>query len=778
MFELPEFLARCGRDQCRPAVKEAQEARLAKEGITNVMIIKKVAANSTAAILLASACWTVGAHAQSATDASEPEASSGVQDIIVTAQKRKEVAQDVPISIVAFSNETLAQRGVTSTNDLPLIVPGFSIAGSAQNNLYFIRGIGSQQVGTGTFAAVSTFVDGVYAPFTASALKGLSNIGSIEVLKGPQGTLFGRNSTGGVIQINTKDPTQELSGDFSATYQNYNHYAFTGYLSGSLGENVAADISFIADDQQKGFGRNITTGADVFKRRLFAVRSKLIVDLSDTTSVRYISEYSSVKSDFGAIISIPTGLNELFNLVTGGPLLIPGKYNVAGESPNGYTVDSWGGSIKVASDFDWAEFSSISSYTGMKGRTDVDFDGTPQTFAPTATDSRENVFTQEFQLSSPTNSKFVWTVGAFFLKHKGFTDPFTFSSPISTIVFGAPPGTDYLLFAETGTTSIAGYAQATATIFPETRLTLGARYTHDKRTIKGFATAGGVVRPSSVGNDSATFGKPTFRVALDHDFTRDFKVYASWNRGFQSGTYNSNSAGGYNPLVNPVLRPENIDAYEIGFKSELFDRQLRFNMAAFLYNYTNLQQQTYDNNVLVSLNAGAARTKGIDLELLYQPSKNFSIGFSAAYLDAKYTDYANAPGFFTVRTPAGGLAYVAQPIPNAKGNRLAFSPEWMTSAFVTHTLETSIGDFETNASISTNSGYFAEPSNGYKEPSFYVINVRETWSPTENISLSVFVKNLNNRFYYQGLITALPTGVTGNTPGAPREYGLTARYKF
>jgi iron complex outermembrane recepter protein len=739
---------------------------------------KQIAARSAVILLLASASWATGASAQSVASSDKAEASSELQEIIVTAQKRKESLQKVPISIVAFSSEKLNKLGVTNTNDLPLAVPGFQIAGSAQNNLYFIRGIGSQQVGTGTFAAVSTFVDGVYAPFTASALKGLSNIASIEVDKGPQGTLFGRNSTGGVVQINTKEPTQELSADFSATYGNYNHYAVTGYLAGGLAKNIAADISFIADDQHDGYGKNITTGADVFKRRIFAVRSKTLIDVSDRTTIRLIGEYSSVKSDFGAIISIPTGLKELFNLVTGGPLLIPGDYNVAGDTPNGYKVDNWGGSVKVSSDLEWADFSSITSYTGMKSHTDVDFDGTPQRFAPTATDAREHVITQEFQLSSTKDSKIIWTVGAFYLSHRGNTDPFTFSSPISTIVFGAPPGTDYLLFAKTGTSSIAGYAQATATILPDTRLTLGARYTHDKRTIEGFATAGGVVRPSTVGKDSATFGKPTFRVALDHDFSNDFKIYASWNRGFQSGTYNSNSAAGYNPLVNRVLKPENIDAYEVGFKSELFNRQLRFNMAAFLYNYTNLQQQTYDNNVLVSLNAGAARTKGVDVELLYQPSSTFSMGVSAAYLDARYTDYQNAPGFFTIRTPAGGLAYVAQPIPNAKGKRLAFSPEWTATAFVSHTLETSVGKFDSNASISTNSGYFAEPSNGYKEPSFHVINLRETWSPNEKVSLSLWVKNLNNRKYYQGLITALPTGVTGNTPGAPREYGITARYKF
>ena len=599
-----------------------------------------LASSSAASLALAASGMASSAMAQAETDS-----ATGIEEIIVTAQKRNESAQDVPISITAISAEGLKRLGITNTNDLPMAVPGFQIAGSAQNNLYFIRGIGSQQVGTGTFAAVSTFVDGVYSPFTSSALKGLSNIATIEVDKGPQGTLFGRNSTGGVIQINTKDPTQQLSGDFSATYGNYNHYAINGYLAGGLGENIAADISFTADDQTKGYGRNLVTGADVWKRRLYGVRSKVVIDASDRTTIRLIGEYNSVKSDIGAIIGIPTGLNELFNLVTGGPLLIPGRYNVASNTPGGYKVDSWGGSLKVSTGFDWADFSSITSYTGMSNRTDVDFDGTPQTFAPTTTVAREHVITQELQLSSVKDSKITWTIGAFFLSHRGYTDPFTFSPPISSIVFGAPPGTDYLLFAKTGTTSIAGYAQATATIFPNTRLTVGARYTHDKRTIDGFATAGGVVRPSSVGKDSATFGKPTFRVALDHDFSPDFKVYASWNRGFQSGTYNSNSAGGYSPLVNPVLKPENIDAYEIGFKSELLDRKVRFNMAAFLYNYTNLQQQTYDNNVLVSLNAGAARTKGVDLELRYQPSNNFSIGFSAAYLDARYTDYANAPGF-------------------------------------------------------------------------------------------------------------------------------------
>ena len=193
---------------------------------------------------------------------SQVEGVAGLEVIVVTAQRREESAQSVAISIQTVSGEQIEKMGVSNTNDLPLAVPGFQISSSGANQLYYLRGVGSQQVGVSTSAAVATFVDGVYMPFPSSALQGFNSIESIEVDKGPQGTLFGRNATGGVIQINTKDPSAVPGGTVNASYGNYDHGSGTFYLTGGVSDNVAADIALLADHQGEGYGESLATGRD------------------------------------------------------------------------------------------------------------------------------------------------------------------------------------------------------------------------------------------------------------------------------------------------------------------------------------------------------------------------------------------------------------------------------------------------------------------------------------------------------------------------------------
>jgi iron complex outermembrane receptor protein len=731
---------------------------------------------------------TTGLKSSAETDATPSDQPAGLQEITVTAQRRNESGQKVPIAIQAISDTQLKQMGVANTNDLPLAVPGFQISSSAVNQLYYLRGVGSQQVGVGTSAAVATFVDGVYMPFTASALQGFSNITSVEVDKGPQGTLFGRNATGGVIQINTKDPKSDFGLEASAGYGNYNHTTGSLYITGGVSDNIAVDLSLLADRQADGYGRNLTTGGDVYKRSIYGARSKVLITLSDKTELRLAADVSRVEGDQGSAIKPAKGVT-IFDLATNAPQVIAGFYDVTVNTPADHKTTDWGVSAKINSDLGWANFQSISAYRAYDTKLNVDFDGGPSTVIPIFNHQYENSFTQELQLSSSDNQNFKWTVGAFYLRQNGYISPFEFGAPFPSISpgfapFGIPLGDRYELTAKSRTASYAAYGQVTIAFASDTHLTLGGRYTYEIRKIEGSGAAAGPVAPApfvipfTVGKQRATFNKPTFRVVLDHDFSPSAKVYASFNRGFQSGTFNANNAPGYSAAFNPVLQPENIDAYEVGFKSELFGRTLRLNSSAFYYNYTNLQQQTYVGGALQTLNAGGAHIKGVDLEIRYQPNSNFTIGIVGEYLDAKFTDFLNAPGYTYVSGVFGVGPLVPTPIPNAKGNRLGFAPALTGTIFTNYSLETSVGKFNTSGTLAYNDGYYVDPGNLYKEPSFLTANLSEEWVANDNVSMTFFVKNLFDKKYDQAVAAVGIVGFVGNTPGAPREYGVTARYRL
>ncbi|MEZ5735479.1 MAG: TonB-dependent receptor [Novosphingobium sp.] len=737
--------------------------------------------SSILTLMMATACGTASAQEAS----SEDFGAAGVTDIIVRAQKRDESAQDVPISIQAIGGEQLQQMGVSNTNDLPLAIPGFQISSSAQNQLYYLRGVGSQQVGTSRPPEVATIIDGVYMPFASSALQGFSNIESIEVDKGPQGTLFGRNTTGGVIQINTKDPEHTPSGDFSIGYGNYNHVVGSGYLTFGLSDKVAASFAFLADDQMDGYGKSIASGKDVLTRSVYSVMTKWLFDLSDRTQLRLNGSYSRVKGDAGSTIPPAKGV-KLWDQIANKQLDITGFYDTAQNAPTYHTNKAYAVSAQLKHDLGWAEFTSTTAYQGYDNIHEIDFDATPVVFLPIVVDQGEDVFTQELQLSSPSESTLVWTVGAFYLHQTGSTAPFRFGAPFASIVFpfGIPFGDSYDIYSYTKTDSISGYGQATATVFADTHLTLGFRFTRDKVSINGFGQIAGpstpdpIVLPPTVGDQSVTFNEPTYRIALDHDFSPDIKVYASYNRGYQSGGFNANNAGGFTEAANPPLKPEFIDAFEVGLKTQLFDRRIRFNLAGFYYDYKNLHQQSYVGGALQTLNAGGARIKGIDFELVYSPSSDFVVGLVGEVLDAKFTEFLNAPGYTYSSGVFGEGPLVPTPIPNAKGNYLGFAPKYTGTLYATHTAETGIGTFKTSANVAYNDGYYVDPGNLYKEPSFTLVNVSEEWAPNENFSLRLWVKNLFDKKYDQSVAAVGTVGFTGNTKGAPREYGATARYKF
>ncbi|HKR17303.1 TonB-dependent receptor [Rhizorhapis sp.] len=712
---------------------------------------------------------------------SEPPASGaaqdeGIADIVVTAQRRAESAQDVPIAVTAFTGDQLDKLGVTSADDLPAAVPGLTISPNGGRAPIFLRGVGNNIYST--TPAVLTFIDGVYHPFGNTGGADYSNIQSIEVLKGPQGTLFGRNATGGVIQIRTKSPFDWQGVDAEIGYANYDTISTRIYAAAKLSENVAADVSGFYLNQDDGWGTNFFDGKDIYTQKRYGVRGKFVAQIDDTFDATVTADYSNRRSQIGNAWSPAVGYDFLFDSSNGQKIFL-GPYDIdANQNPRNWSKE-WGTSLTLDKRIGDIKLLSISSYRKVNEYFLVDDDGGPNPFFWLDRQDRQRVFTQEFQISG-NSDRFNWVAGLYYYDARNRITGPTFAGPFSEFIFGAALGEAFVLHQVDRIKAYAGYAQGTLEVLPRTNLTLGARYTIEKRRLEGFTSGNtgfgliGIPASPNPGQQKKTFKEPNFRVALDHKFTPNVLVYASWSRGFNAGFFSQQSIYGFNDFVNPALKPEIIDAYEIGLKSDLLNRRLRVNISAFLYDYTNLQQQVYVNGAVNVVNAGGARIKGIDFEVTAQPVRDLTLSIGGTYLDTKYTSYPGAPRY--VRDPVSGA--VAASALEAKGNEIVQAPDLSLQATAAHTLNTAIGTFTTTGNLNYVSKQFGDPHNDFPIRARTLIGLNEQWaSDDQKTTITLWVKNLTNKKWNTNLALVAPTGVIG-LQGAPRTYGVTLGRKF
>ncbi|HKX77895.1 MAG TPA: TonB-dependent receptor [Novosphingobium sp.] len=703
---------------------------------------------------------------------------AGLEPIIVTAQKRKESAQQVPIAISTFTAAAVENMGIKTTADLPLLVPGFTFAPAGGALNYYLRGVGTGTNNPGVESEVSTFVDGVYMPFQLNNLQAFNSIVSIEVDKGPQGTLFGRNATGGVIQITTKDPSFKTEFDAEVGYGNYDSVTSSLYVTSPISDKVAADVALHYYNQMDGFGKNLFNGKDIFKRKGFAARSKWLFNLSDATTVRITADYGESEGDDGSVVKPAVKNGTIFNIINGTNDFIPGFFNINSDNQPGWEGKQGGLSMKLDTDFGWARFVSITAWRKMRNEFHVDYDGTPIPFAPLLLIARDEAESQEFQLLSPDDSKLKWVIGTFLYNESGATDPFRFGGVLGQIISGqfGGPAVPISIVDFNKTRSYAVYGEATAKLASDTRLTLGLRYTIDQKKIRGqslFDTSPVQTPvPGTQGNQTKNYYRPTWNVAFDHNFSPDFLAYASYRRGFHSGTFNSNNFG-FSPEANPALDPEIIDAFEAGFKSEWLDRKLRINASAFYYKFKDLQLQLYEGGAVVTDNAAKADIKGVDVDITARPISSLTLSAGFEYLDAKYKDYPSATIYSLA--PNGALV---QSEGSASGRRLTKAPKISYNIVANHELSTGIGTFNTNVALFYNSGAYQDPGNFYKEPSYYVLNLSEKWTaPDGNVDVTIWAKNLTDTLYNYDVVLVEGVGPVGNA-APPRTYGVTLGFHF
>ncbi|PNP97979.1 TonB-dependent receptor [Sphingobium sp. SA916] len=693
--------------------------------------------------------------AEAEVDTQESEANNtGIQDIVVTAQRRGENLQKVPIAVTAFSGEALETRGLTDPQSLEGAVPSLTMSRQATSNFPYLRGIGSQAGAGVDEASVATYIDGFYIASNLSNQYGFNNLERIEVLKGPQGTLFGRNATGGVIQLITKEPSQEFKGNFNAGYGNYQTVDFDGYITGGITPELAADLAVQYHDQNEGFGRNLVTGNDVYKQWDYAIRSKWVYS-GDSTKLTFFINHEKLQS------------NGLLNRLTPESLAAKGLTEIGRFNFASYK-DPWQRSRKVYLGFRVEQdlgFANLISSTFYANNNQIyasttDTQQSTIVYRPTdATDSardKSKQFSQEFQLLGNAESRLQWQMGAYVFRFKSDTilslqDPFRAPNPI---VFGSAK-----------TSSFALYGQATYEIVPDVKLTGGFRYSWDEyKTFDSRTSIPSLGLDIAAPDRKANFGKPTWRLGIDYQMTPDILGYISYNRGVKSGGFSiyAQTAPGYAPEV--------LDAYEAGLKTQLFQRAVRFNIAGFYYDYKNLQVQVILPGGAASqiLNAATARVYGLDADFEVVPFENFTISGGFGILDAKYIDFPGAPvvGADGVRT-----------IINAGGNRMVNAPKFSGSISATYVVPTQIGEFRVNGSVSHKGLSWATPGNILPFNAYTLLNATIGWTSSDGrFGVDLWGRNLTDKVYY-GFRIESPFGHS-QMDAPPRTYGVRLKAKF
>ena len=704
---------------------------------------------------------------------------AAIEEVVVTANKRSENVQKVPISISSITAKTLAQAGVRSTGDLAATIPGLTMQESQNGLDAHIRGIGTTDVVAGNESSVATYIDGVYISVMSGAMLNLDNIAQVDVLKGPQGTLFGRNATGGVIDVRTKDPSQAFHMDAAATYGNYNTTSGNLYLTGGLTQTLSADLAVYGSYQADGYGKNLANGQDVNKTQEYAVRTKWLWKPTDSLTFRLAADMSYTNDNGLTAYSLVPGTSAQNPF--GGPAYV-------NTFSNPWDIDHvyqphWGfGQEGMSLTVDWlTDFAKLTSITaGRAAQKGLSWElverPTTAPVQPTGWDQRSDQFSQEFQIASLPGSKISWVVGAFYLHSRDGYDPFFLEgagvAPLERVQWKAFESTD----------AGAGYGQTTIPLIWDTNLTAGFRYSVERRSVRGDES----FLPSSFGipnvltDASKVFSKPTWRLSLDHQFTRDIMGYVSYNRGFKSGVYNTIPPAG--PDAKP-LQPETIDAYEVGFKSELLDRRVRFNAAAFLYDYHNIQVDIYTAAEAIQENAPAARVYGVDFDMTARVTDRLTFNLSGSYVHDRFTDFPAGALSQEVPISEGGGRVAVDGV-NLAGKRLPYTPDYTVNFGVNYVVLLSDGKLMLGGNYSYESKFYGGPDNTYGQPGFSNLNAQISWKLNNGLEFTAWGKNLTDTAHavflaFQNNGTpAGPSsgGFTDRILAPPRTFGLTIAF--
>lgn len=704
------------------------------------------------------------ASAQTSEPSPGQDDSSQVDEIVVTAQKRSERLLDVPMSVSATSGEQLEAAGIGSTGDLQQISPGLVTVNNGLSFTPAVRGVSSVGTSPGDETNVSIYLDDVYMGAPIAGLFDLKDIERVEVLKGPQGTLFGRNATGGAIRIVTMAPSFTPRAEVSADYGfDFEEITLGAYVTGPLTDTVAGSLNLYYTDNDgyiEGIGPN--AGRRYGINETFSARGKLLFNLSDTFDVTVTADVSD-RSDNAIFTLIPRDQRNANQATPGVILARPFEY--AGGTQPAVKVESSGVSVDANwTPNDWLSVRSITAYRTADGYYRPDTDRTNLPIGSLELPQYQDTLSQELNFSGPAGGRWSWIAGLF-LYHSDAGNPF-----FRSYSGNAPGGTvvaDYR--NEVETESYAAFGEVTWNVTDRLHLTAGGRYTTETKTFE-FAD---IVRAAGLrtGGAEETWESPTYRLVARYDLADDWNVYASVSNGFKSGVFN---AGSLPPL--PV-EPEEIDAIEIGMKGRVGG--ITLTAAAFSYDYANIQVQgqTFLPGgawIITLSNAAQAKIEGFEVTASgnLTDKLSFDVGLSTLPT-AEYERFVGAQ----VLIPNASGGNTSNVPYDASGSRIIRAPEVQGNARLTYTDTLANGELQVTGSYSYNDGFYWQPGNFSPEDNYSILNARVAWTdPTDRLTYSVWATNLLDAEY--SMYTASTAVGISDALAKPRQVGvgITARF--
>lgn len=761
---------------------------------SNKISITRLAAGVALAPLALCGATAMAQETSSQSASSSTDTTYG--DIVVTAQRREQTALKVPLSLTALDNQALEDRQVSDVKDLQFVAPGIRAGHQQGVTRIFIRGIGLNSFSSGADASIAFYADGVYIGRPTAQASAFFDVERIEVLRGPQAVLYGRNATGGALNVISRSPEREFGGYANLTVGNYELFEGEGAVNFPLSEggDLRARISTHLIDRG-GYGEDVTMDHPVNNAKAQSVRGQLQYENGNGTDIRLIADYHHEHDNnhythgFGpypgyqlqGVVGTTNGNGDLLQ----GIALSDEDGQDAATALEGKTNKRSGLAITLNANFDLTDDLSLTSATGYRDWERFNAsnsDGTSAGLGNTFYTENSEQISQELALNWSSGALDV--VGGLSYYHEKIEN----HVEVPFYQFWSPAGEIY--YKQDGTMKIdafAAYAQATYAIIPELRLTVGGRWSTEKRDQQGQFTFFSVVNTS--GKDKWSDFTP--KLGIEFDVGPTTMVYASYTEGFKSGTYNIGQ-------VNPVIQPETIKAYEAGFKTRLFDNVLEMTGAYFHYDYSELQVNKVIGIATVTTNAASAKVDGFELAATLRPVTGLRLDGTFNYLDSRFSDFfstnplypggAGTPAYDIwlaanpdAKTPIfGGAGGVEQ---NLKGYQLPGAPKYSFTAGAQYDYEFGNGGVMTvRGDLSWASRiHFSEfNDNNLSQKSVTKINALLRYDSGSFWNLSVWGKNLTNEYVKSNeLVTIALWGYPKyGSIEPPRTYGVTLGFDF
>ncbi|MFT4519809.1 MAG: iron complex outermembrane receptor protein [Halioglobus sp.] len=755
--------------------------------------------------------------AQSSGDAGVRSSTSLMEEIVVTARKREQSLQDVSVSVMALPENLLKDAFLTDSEDLTQLVPSLNIqkTGAPRGSSFNIRGIGTQSFSSAAEPSVSTVLDGVVLGRSGMAFIQLLDVERVEVLRGPQGTLFGKNSTAGVVHIITQEPTEEHTGTFSATAIEDDQLQGGFTVAGPIADNLGYRLTgfYAADD---GYIENVYNGDALNTKNDWSLRGKLRWDANEDLSLLWSSDFNETKGDccVATLRSVmpwptepPNNQGQVDSILDVLSPVVPSETNTQSnhDFPDKLEVSGSGHSLTA----DWQvgnhTLTSITAYRDWEQETSADVDNLPEHALNVWQEghTEQEQWTQELRLTSSADQTISYVTGLYFFDQQ-------INRTFDRFIFNGVGSSDF----QVNTLNYAAFGEGTWNINDDMRLVVGARYTEDDIDFDfERVSTSAITQPIPAFSDSVKESDLSGKATFEWNAAEDILLYASFVQGYKGPAFNITA--GSTPENTQPVDPETSESFEIGMKSSWFDNRLVLNVTLFHTEYQDFQAQATESVLILDengntqdvngdgtpdeqfsfilTNVGEVTTEGLEVDFMAQPTENLSLFGGFALIDAQIDSYAGGPCSFGQEFRNEG--YLGQTScgdspanQDLSGGELPYSPDWKLNLAANYVIPMDSGPVDIilkgNYRMQDDVQLSIDQDMYQRQDAYEILDVSvQLRDKDEHYTASLFVKNLLDENYVSNIAAQnenlVPNAYLQFLPRTfERRIGLELRYNW